>query len=239
MKISGKGFTPVIDKIKNDVGRTPALVYGAMYRFSKQSDLRLCTASQEKIAKVAGVGRDTVINAQSVLSKKGYIHKAGLTRGGTIIWSCNVTITGQLELSVDLSEKSTGGVEKSDSPTIKKVVKKQNKKGDLVDAVLKYGGTPEEQIMDVRWLPPDVAELLMPFVVKFKARFKREPTKSERGYWIAEAREWLQRGYQPKQVYQAWDYATNQGTVIKSPRSITYAFDQLSAKDDEFFAEEM
>lgn len=234
-----KGFTPVIDKIKDDVGRTPALVYGVMYRFSKMSDLRLCTASQKKIAEVAGVSRDTVIKAQTALLDKGYIHKSGFTKGGTVIWACNVEITGEIVMSVDLSEKTTGGVAKSDTPTNKREEYKKDKTKDLVDGIIDYSKAKHNLLDNVRWFPPDVGSYLEAFSLLFKARYKREATKQERGYWIKECREWKERGYKPTSVTRAWEYATEQGTVIKSPRSITYAFDQLSVKDDEFFAKEI
>lgn len=236
--MKSKGFTPVIDTIKDDVGRTPALVYGVMYRFSRMSELRICTARQSKIANVAGVSRDTVIKAQKILQEAGYIQKAGYVEGGTITWACNVTITGQIEMFVEEGgvAKNDRVVAKNDTLLKKEVVKKQ-KQGDILDFMLEYG--QRKEIIDDTWMPVDVKDYLVPFLRWFLRIYKREPTKSERGLWILEAREWWNRNYLPENVQSAIEHCMEQGTAIKSPRSITWAFDQLSNQGDEYYGEAM
>jgi len=223
-----KGFTPVVDSIREDVGGGAALIYGVMWRYAQQHALRVCTARQKVIAERAGCTRETVIKHQKALCEAGYIHPAGVSTGGVRSWACNVDITGEVYMGVgewDVDNFDTPLVEKPDTK------KKEDSKKDILDFMVANSIRAEE--FDMTWLPVDVSSYLLPFSVWFFRTYGREVTKSERGYWIKTARMWREAGYKPEQVMLAVDYCMEQGTVIKSPQSITWAFDQLNMTEAE------
>ena len=98
MKI--KGFTPAVDEITDAYGGTISLIYGAMWRFAQMSGLKLCTASQEKIGKRAGVKRETVNRNIPAMISKGLIVQAGTAQGGTKSYSCLLDISSIFQMSV-------------------------------------------------------------------------------------------------------------------------------------------
>jgi len=228
-----KGFTPVVDSIRDDVGGVGAMVYGAMWRFAQAHGLRVCTARQKKIAERAGCTRETVGKYQKILADKGYISNVGSSKGGVISWSCKVDITGEVYIGVG------GDEDWDDDPVVTPVPqeKKELKKKDFLDYLV------DNQVVsnfDSTWCPADTVAYLVPFGEWFADWFNRQPTKSEYGLWIREAREWLQRGYDADMVIKVIEHCTNAEISIKSPRSVTWAFDQLNSREeDETFSREM
>ena len=93
------------------------------------------------------------------------------------------------------------------------------KKKDVLDAMLKYnknGNGLEEY-------PADVQDLLQAFV----AKFKRVPVPQEKSGWIAEARKWTNIGIKPSDIAPMYAHCKEKGLAIKSPFSITFAYDEL------------
>ena len=82
MKIHLSNFTPVLDDMVDKYGIVTAMVYGAMMRFAQISS-GICWASQETIAKRAGISAKTVHRHESILEAAGLIelvkHEAGET----------------------------------------------------------------------------------------------------------------------------------------------------------------
>ena len=227
-----KGFTPVMDSIRAEVGRGAADTYGVMWRYAKQHPMLICTARQKKIAERAGVSRDTVIKDQKALEEHGYITHTGSSTGGVKTWACNVDITGEVRMDVEYVDTP---VEFSDTP-----ISKESMKERTAEAIESCEGREHEPSMDVQWLPADIERYLVPFAMWFWSRYTRQVTKTERGLWIREAREWRERGYKPEQVMLAVEHCEEAEITIKSPRSITWAFDQInSVEDDETFSLEM
>jgi len=222
-----RGFTPVMDNIKNDVGGTGAHIYGVMWRYSKMSALGVCTAKQTTIAERAGRHRDTVLEYQKILEEKGYITNVGCT-GRSVSWACNMDIAGEFVMRVEEEMPEIPATDVGNSGDLYKKVPKRDK--DMLDFVLDFG--KKNVALDSEWFPPDVGGYLNEFTTLFKGRFKREASKSEHGFWIKECREWRGRKYLTDDVQRAWQYCIDNETTITSPKSITWAFDQLSPSDD-------
>jgi hypothetical protein len=74
-----------------------------------------------------------------------------------------------------------------------------------------------------RDFPPDTQA----YAKEFIRQFGREPTKSEKSFWIKEFRHWSELGVKPEQVPKMVHRCKEEGTAIKSPKSITWAFDEL------------
>ena len=92
-------------------------------------------------------------------------------------------------------------------------------KKDVVDAMLAYSrkGNGLEDY------PADVIDFLTPFVEVFK----RVPAEQEKSAWIKEARKWIQMGVRPEDVRPMYKHTKGEGLTIKSPFSITFAYDAL------------
>lgn len=72
-------------------------------------------------------------------------------------------------------------------------------------------------------LPPDVHDLIAAFIDSFG----REYTSGEKSYWIKIARSWLELGVTPDQVKKMYSHCAEKGMTIKSPDSLTWAWDDL------------
>ena len=72
-------------------------------------------------------------------------------------------------------------------------------------------------------LPPDVHDLIAAFI----DCFGREYTSGEKSYWIKIARSWLELGVTPDQVKKMYSHCAEKGMTIKSPDSLTWAWDDL------------
>ena len=64
------------------------------------SELKLCTAAQEKIGKRAGVERETVNRNIPTMIEKGLIRESGFTQGTTKSYACLVDISSIFEMHV-------------------------------------------------------------------------------------------------------------------------------------------
>jgi len=95
-----KGFTPAADFITEEHGGIISLIYGAMWRYSQQSPLALCTASQTKIGKRAGVERETVNRNIPDMLKKGLIELSGKAQGGVNSYKCVVDLNPMFSMGV-------------------------------------------------------------------------------------------------------------------------------------------
>ena len=73
-------------------------------------------------------------------------------------------------------------------------------------------------------------DYLLPFV----AGFKRSPTVGQKSGWIKAVKEWIQMGVRPEDVCPMYQHTKQQGLTIKSPFSITFAYDALRNKVDEY-----
>lgn len=76
-------FTPVFDIMLEAVGLSAAVVYGVVWRFA-QMDSGTCTASQEKIAKRAGISVGNVRLHLSKLVEAGHLTKQPIKGKGVI-----------------------------------------------------------------------------------------------------------------------------------------------------------
>ena len=71
--------------------------------------------------------------------------------------------------------------------------------------------------------PVDVVEYLEEFVVSFK----RAPSAAEKAFWIKTARQWVEMGVKPSDVREMVGHCKAEGLAIKSPASITFAYDTI------------
>ena len=134
MKI--KGFTPAVDVLTDLYGGVRSLIYGSMWRFAQMSSIGLCTASQEKIGKRAGVERETVNRHIPIMIKDKLIEKAGSGPGGTVAYKCLVDLSSVFQMTVTENhplsdDESQGDVMRNHT---KKDIKKDIKK-DYSEAV--------------------------------------------------------------------------------------------------------
>ncbi len=67
---------------------------------------------------------------------------------------------------------------------------------------------------------------------KFAEKFERSFVPQEKAYWIKTARQWIEMGVRPNDVAQMYIHTTLQGLTVKSPASITFAYDALRNKVD-------
>lgn len=66
------GYTPVIDKVRDECGIIPAVLFGVVWRFC-QMDGGKCTASQSTIAERAGISNPSARMHLKTLVQKGYL----------------------------------------------------------------------------------------------------------------------------------------------------------------------
>ena len=92
-------------------------------------------------------------------------------------------------------------------------------KKNIVDAMLKYG----KKGNGLEDYPADVQDLLQAFV----SVFKRVPVPQEKSAWIAEARKWLGIGIKPSDIKPMYRHCKDNNLAVKSPFSITFAYDEL------------
>lgn len=71
--------------------------------------------------------------------------------------------------------------------------------------------------------PADVQDLLQAFVTVFK----RMPVPQEKAGWIKEARKWRGIGIKSSDINPMYKHCKDKGLAIKSPFSITFAYDEL------------
>lgn len=118
MKIHLSNFTPVLDSMVDQYGLVTAMVYGAMMRFAQTSGI--CWASQETIAKRAGVSAKTVYRHEAILEAAGLIelvkHEAGDTLHYRVIDTMVIetAIVKDTESEVDRTQSPEG---RTQSPT--------------------------------------------------------------------------------------------------------------------------
>ena len=101
---------------------------------------------------------------------------------------------------------------------------KKTTRGDVIDGMVELSGKENP----LSSYPPDV----VPFLESFISKFKRNPAKPEKAGWIKAVREWVEIGIRPADVPRMFDYCRERGTVIKSPFSITFAYDEIRNQDD-------
>ena len=83
--------------------------------------------------------------------------------------------------------------------------------------------------------PKDV----IPYVSRFVDFFGRYPAKHEKSFWIKTIKQWIAIGVEPDHVSRMFDYCKTQGTTIKSPASITYAYDAIRTQKSVYEGLEM
>lgn len=77
--------------------------------------------------------------------------------------------------------------------------------------------------------PPDVDDLLQAFITKHN----RQPRQDEYTLYIKAARQWREMKVTPAHVSAMFDYCREKGTVIKTPLSITFAFNEIRNQKQE------
>ena len=232
--MKSKGFTMVNDSIVLKHGAFAGLIYGKIARYCEWSGLGICNASNARLAGELSIGESTIRKYKKILKDAGYIRvvgKNGDTNTVTIVGDTVLESRDPLLNSEDPATKKLGGsLLDSDKESMCK--KEIPQKGDLLDFYAKYQ-SKEPDVLDFSWMPVDVEAYLKSFAIRFSHDFKREATKSERGYWIREAREWFTRGYSPADVMSAYNLCQEREITISSPKSITWAFDQLGKVTEE------
>ena len=214
MKI--KGFTPIFDSLSQKYDPYTALVYGKIWRICDWSDMRMCTMSNEKIAKQIGLSEKTVRRKKEILSEDGLIKVVGKTGTTDTVTVCHdVVMEMELDytsdsggISVDFQSKTSDGESYKDSNS--KTVKK-----DIIQGMVDYSGDDELQ-----GVPPIHAELMLPF-----CEFYRYPFPDEVKTWISQVDVWLSRGYKPQNVVSACKYVEERKDwEYFQPASILKAF---------------
>lgn len=124
------------------------------------------------------------------------------------------------------SKESLPFASKESLPT-KEIVKERNTRedftvGDIMDGILASNGKAVD-------FPEPYNDYLIPFTEKFG----RSPTKKEKSAWIKAASEWMDKGIKPDDIPLMYKYCRDRGTVIKSPFSITYAYDEIRTQEVE------
>ena len=182
--------------------------------------------SQSTIALISGYTRQTINEVTKVLNKGGLLLDDGKTKYNTCKWKINTKWKGQrsdiesvgtsLQVGVNTSLQTPVGtsLHNTSLDTLKKP------SGDFLSASL---GIKRIEFK------PDVDDLLQAFVKKFD----RQPTDDEVSGWEKAARAWNKLGVTPNLADQMFDYCREKGTVIKSPFSITFAYDELRNKPDD------
>ena len=90
----------------------------------------------------------------------------------------------------------------------------------IAEAIRRYEESADRKTVAY---PADVE----PYLTSFVSEFKREPAKQELGHWIQVARQWIDMGVRPEQVKRMYKYARDKGLPMKSPASITFAYDVI------------
>lgn len=230
MKI--KGFTPVFDNlVVKYEGTATALVYGKIWRYCEWSDLGLCTVSNKRLAKELGLGESTIRRAKEVLEKDEFIKKTG-RKGGTdsvaVLHNLVMELYGPgdnpaTDDQPSATDERTTPLKSSDKDSSSKRVKQDIIAKDPVTAAVMGKPNPLEGY------PPDIVPLLEAFIDVFK----RNPSASEKAHWIKVARQWREMGVKPQNVVGMYQHTRDQDLAIKSPASITFAYDELRAGKQE------
>lgn len=96
-------------------------------------------------------------------------------------------------------------------------------KKDVIDAMMFYS----KKGNGLEDYPADVIDYLSEFVVVFK----REPSPQEKSGWIKEARKWRDIGVCPEDIKPMFKYCKDEGLAVKSPFSITFAYDVIRTEE--------
>ena len=167
--------------------------------------------SYTQFEKLTGLSRSSVVDGINAGIKRGILRKH-LTKAGNE-YSLNidpypddVPVAGTQAIPVGGHTKET--------------IKKKHT-GDFIDMALSQKKRVE--------FPPDVDELLQVFTKKFG----RVVTDGEYSMWVKAAKSWRQMGVRPDDVGRMWDFCKGQPRplAIKSPHSITFAFDEIRNED--------
>ena len=218
-----KGFTIVPDSVVQKYGFVGGLIYGKITRYCEWSDLGVCNASNKRLADELSMGESTIRKYKDLLEKDGLIRvvgKQGLTDTVTITEEMVLLMEGALPDSEGCATKQRGtALPDSDEDTNK------NNKKDILDAVVDFSGAEDP----LEGYPPDVVPLLEAFI----AVFKRDPSASEKSLWIKTARQWKEMGVKPEDIRLMYQFSRDSDLVVKSPASITFAFDELRNKSSQ------
>ena len=132
-----KGFTPAVDEITDRYGGVKSMIYGAIWRYAQMSALGMCTASQEKIGKRAGIERETVNRNIPDMIKDGLIKVGGKAQGGTVAYIPMIDISSIFTMTVTENHPS------SDDESLKDVINNHTKK-DIKKVKESYAEAIEE-----------------------------------------------------------------------------------------------
>jgi len=129
------GFTPVIDSVVKEVGRSAALVFGIVWRHCQMED-ECCHASLETLAGFIDMARHTVADHIDVLIEAGYLTAEERVGQSTIYRD-----TGKMSATISIGvtepvQKTDGGSTKNVHPPVQKtdtsILLKETKK-DTID----------------------------------------------------------------------------------------------------------
>ena len=213
MKI--KGFTPAADTIIEEHGGVVALIYGAMWRFSRQSALDICTASQGKIGKRAGLQRETVNRNMKPMINAGLIKDTGKGPGGVNAYECLIDLNPIFTMGMTENHNQSDLESQSLVTTghTKKDIKKESK--NIISGMVELSGKPDK----LQAFPPAHKDLVLPF-----CEFYRYPFPDEVKAWIKQVEVWVSRKYSTKMVKKACAYVAAVGWEYYQPASILKAF---------------
>ena len=202
-----RGFTPAIDFITEEYGGTISLIYGSMWRFAQMSAMNICTASQEKIGKRAGVSRESVNKNIPTMIEANLIRETGKGQGGTIAYAPLVDISSIFTMGVNLVHSDS---EETSQPPVAEVHTKKDIKKDIkisMEEGLKLGATIQSDFRKWLGLTPNWdTKTNQANYQFFRDRYQAGETAQKfKEWWVAN--DWRgKQGQQPtfNQVREMW-----------------------------------
>jgi len=224
MKI--KGFTIVPDFMIQKYGYVGGLIYGKIARYCEWSEMNVCTASNSRLATELNMGESTIRKYKQRFEEDGLmviVGKSGDTDTVSIIEEMVLEMYTPLPDSTPpLLDSDPTPLPRSDKDIDIKDTNKDIASHDYLSFVLSKKNNPLDGY------PVEV----VPYLDAFIEVFKRNPAVSEKAFWIKTAREWRSIGVKAEDVSGMYALAKEKGLTVKSPASITFAFDEMRTHKD-------
>lgn len=235
------GFTPVIDRIADELGLTSAAVFGRMWRFCQMED-GVCKASLETIATGLGIDRATVMRHADKLCEAKYLKDltpdarnvphvyADTGKAGIRV---NITVAQRNSLAESVAQSNATVAESNKTVAeskLKKVLntdsndtmgglseKELSQANGKVTAIIEAARTKSYQNRD------KIPEPLMAYADLYNKLTGQEPTKRVLSDWLLTFSEWQAEGLQLHHIEFAYKYACRPegGFLVARPASLT------------------